>query len=42
VTVVGIPAAPQWRTQAGIATLGPRHFGFEFDPVPLEERAGTA
>ena len=38
VTVVGIPAAPQWRTPAGVATLGPRHFGFELDFVPLEQR----
>jgi DUF917 family protein len=42
VAVVGIPAAPQWRTPAGIATLGPRHFGFDLDFVPLEERARTA
>ncbi len=35
VTVVGIPAAPQWRTAAGVATLGPRHFGFDLDFVPL-------
>ncbi len=42
VTVVGIPAAPQWRTPAGISTLGPRHFGFDLDFVPLEERARPA
>lgn len=39
VTVVGAPAAPQWRTPAGVATLGPRHFGFDVDYVPLERRA---
>ena len=38
VTVVGVPAAPQWRTAAGVTTLGPRHFGFDIDFVPLEER----
>jgi len=38
VDVVGVPAAAQWRTAAGIATLGPRHFGFDLDFVPLEER----
>jgi DUF917 family protein len=38
VTVVGLPAAPQWRTTAGVATLGPRHFGFDLDYVPLEAR----
>jgi DUF917 family protein len=36
VTVVGIPAAPQWRSTVGVATLGPRHFGFDLDYVPLE------
>jgi DUF917 family protein len=40
VTVVGIPAAPQWRTPGGVATLGPRHFGFDLDFVPLEVRTG--
>ena len=38
VTVVAVPAAPQWRTPAGVATLGPRHFGFDLDFVPFEER----
>ena len=38
VDVVGVPAAPQWRTPAGVALLGPRHFGFDIDFVPLEER----
>lgn len=37
VAMVGIPAAPLWRTRQGIAVLGPRHFGFDFDYVPLEE-----
>ncbi len=38
VDVVGVPASPQWRTSAGVAVLGPRHFGFDLDFVPLEER----
>jgi uncharacterized protein len=38
VTVVGVQAAPQWRTPNGVATLGPRHFGFDLDFVPFEER----
>lgn len=37
VAVVGIPAAAQWRIPAGVATLGPRHFGFDVDYVPLDE-----
>ena len=38
VDVVGVPAAPQWRTAAGVATFGPRRFGFDLDFVPLEDR----
>jgi DUF917 family protein len=38
VDVVGVPAAAPWRTTAGVATLGPRHFGFDIDYVPVEER----
>jgi DUF917 family protein len=35
VTVVGIPCDAQWRTPAGIDLAGPRHFGYDFDYVPL-------
>ena len=35
---MGVPDAPQWRTAADVATFGPRHFGFDLDFVPLEER----
>ena len=38
VTVVAFPSAPQWRTAKAIATLGPRHFGFDIDFVPVERR----
>jgi hypothetical protein len=41
VAVVGLPAPPQWRTAKGIATLGPRHFGFDVEFVPLEERVSA-
>jgi len=27
-----------WRTEQGTQLLGPRHFGFDFDYVPLEDR----
>jgi DUF917 family protein len=30
------PLDPAWQTPAGLALLGPRHFGFDFDHVPLE------
>ena len=37
VVIVGVPAAPQWRSEKGIELMGPRHFGFDFDYVPIEE-----
>jgi uncharacterized protein len=38
VVLVGWPNAPrQWRTAKGIEVFGPRHFGFDFDYVPIEE-----
>lgn len=36
--VIGIPCNPQWRTEKGIATVGPRYFGYDLDYIPLEER----
>ena len=35
VAVVGFPCAPSWRTDEGIALLGPRHFGYDLDFRPL-------
>lgn len=37
VAMVGVPAAPQWRSEKGIELIGPRHFGFDFDFIPIEE-----
>jgi DUF917 family protein len=37
VVIVGVPAPPQWRSERGIELMGPRHFGFDFDFVPLEQ-----
>lgn len=37
IVFVGMPASPLWRTRRGIEVLGPRHFGFDFDYVPIEE-----
>jgi DUF917 family protein len=37
VVIVGVPAPPQWRSDRGIELMGPRHFGFDFDYVPLEQ-----
>lgn len=38
VAVVGRKAHPVHRTERGIEVLGPRHFGFDIDYVPIEER----
>lgn len=37
VAMVGMPASPMWRTQLGIEVMGPRHFGFDLDYVPIED-----
>jgi uncharacterized protein len=37
VSIFGMKALdPIWHTPAGLALLGPRHFGFDFDYVPLD------
>jgi len=36
-TVIGIPCNPKWRTEKGIATVGPRYFGYDVDYIPVEE-----
>ena len=37
VVLVGVPAHQQWRSKKGIELMGPRHFGFDFDFIPIEE-----
>lgn len=37
VVMVGIPASAMWRTPKGIEVLGPRHFGFDLEYVPIEQ-----
>jgi len=39
VIVLGIPCDEKWRTPAGVELGGPRHFGYDFDFVPLEQLA---
>ena len=36
VAVLAVPRRPQFDTPEGIAALGPRHWGFDQDFVPLE------
>ncbi len=38
VEVLGIPCSPRWRTPEGLALVGPRRFGYDFDYVPVEVR----
>jgi hypothetical protein len=37
VSVIGVGAEKIWRTTRGIELFGPRHFGFNFDYVPVEK-----
>ena len=34
VAVLLFPCDPMWKTPKGIELLGPRAFGFDFDPIP--------
>ena len=38
VIVLGMPAHPHWRTEKGLAVVGPRYFGYDVDYVPVEQR----
>ncbi len=40
VTVIAFPCDPVWRTQRGLALVGPRAFGYPFDYIPVEELHG--
>lgn len=37
VRVMALPCHEKWRTEIGIATVGPRYFGYDLDYRPLEE-----
>lgn len=41
VTVIAMPSDEKWRTPAGIELGGPRHFRYDIDFVPVEERFGA-
>ncbi|MEM4570168.1 MAG: DUF917 domain-containing protein [Desulfurococcaceae archaeon] len=38
VSVVGLKGREQFRTPKGLEVLGPRHFGFDIDYIPIEKR----
>ena len=37
IAVLGAKGAERYRTAPGLAILGPRHFGYQMDYVPIEE-----
>jgi hypothetical protein len=37
VVIIGMPCAPIWRTEKGLAQVGPRYFKYDIDYVPIEE-----
>jgi DUF917 family protein len=40
ITAVAAPCDPRWRTPEGLALVGPRYFGYDFDYRPVEELVG--
>ena len=42
VVVIAFGCDPVWRTERGIAAVGPRAFGYDFDFVPVEQLAAAA
>lgn len=38
INVIVLPAPEIWKTKEGLACFGPRHFGFDVDYVPFQER----
>jgi len=37
VTVIGMPAPAVWRLPKGLELIGPKHFGFNYEYVPIEK-----
>ncbi len=37
VTVIGMPAPAVWRLPKGLELIGPKHFGFDYEYVPIEK-----
>lgn len=40
VIVIAVPCDPRWRTERGLALVGPQYFGYEVPYIPVEERYG--
>ena len=37
VVMIGLPAHEQWRNRKGVELIGPKHFGFDFEYIPIED-----
>ena len=37
VSVIGLPAPKEWRTDEGLKVFGPRHFGYDIEYIPIEK-----
>lgn len=37
VSIIGLPAPKEWRTEEGLKLFGPRHFGYNIEYVPIEK-----
>jgi len=37
VSVIGLPAPSEWRSDKGLKVFGPRHFGYDIEYVPIEK-----
>ncbi|MBV1820313.1 DUF917 domain-containing protein [Anaerosalibacter bizertensis] len=37
IVAIGLPASEEWRTEKGLMTLGPKHFNYDVEYVPIEE-----
>ncbi len=42
VTVIAAPCDQRWRSNAGLALVGPRYFGYDIEYVPVEQRFDIA
>ncbi len=38
IVLISVPCDERWRTEEGLATVGPRYFGYDIDYIPVEER----
>lgn len=42
VTVIAAPCDPRWRSEDGLAVVGPRAFGYDFEFLAVEDRVAAA